>query len=790
MYLSPKESPARQREAQKARDNRAEIVKALSQGQITRRDLYKWGIFTMTGALALKNGLSPFATSAFAAVPTGTPRSPLFGAQKFSQPLPRLVVQTPTPMTRDPATGNALFTGALAGELAAKRLSYHVDFSAAGGNNNPNNPFRNPVTGRGPIEGRPGPAPFQEVFAHQRWEEFFPKVGYVMSIAPVAPNTRFHPQFPAQNPNSVWCYGTVQTSAANRTTPGTFPPPLFKGRYGEPILTRVYQNLPVNRADNGGFGRNETQVHFHNAHNGAESDGAANVHHFPGTFYDYRWSTTLARRDKINTQATDPRASGPDGNGGLVNVAGDFRELQGTMWWHDHRFFFTAENVYKGNLGMINYYSGPDRGNEGLTDGINLRLPSGSQLDSGNLDFDVNLICSDAATDQTGQLFFDIFTTDGFLGDLPLVNMAYAPFMEVLPRKYRFRILNACMSRFWKFALAGPTATAVPFQFIANDGNFVVNPILLTTLDHQGSAERYDIVVDFSRFRIGDTVRLVNQLQMRDDGRGPKNDLTLAQALAGDPNDPCIGAIAQFRVAASVPSVDVPGVTLFATSPDPSVVPNVLTEQIPVVTPVRTRLVEWGRAGNGDSRNPVTGQCTPDCPETATFPWTVRINGQAAHSMNANRISLLVPKAGEIEHWTYVNGGGGWDHPIHLHFEEGVTLNRGTDPIPATERLVRKDVWRLRSTGQRQVTFQIQFGEYGGSYVNHCHNTVHEDFALLMRIQLLSGAAGTPQAAITPTPNPTPDGVFFTTPEVLPEATAANGVVVEGTDRRGRGGGT
>jgi hypothetical protein len=50
---------------------------------------------------------------------------------------------------------------------------------------------------------------------------------------------------------------------------------------------------------------------------------------------------------------------------------------------------------------------------------------------------------------------------------------------------------------------------------------------------------------------------------------------------------------------------------------------------------------------------------------------------------------------------------------------------------------------------------------------------VHEDFALLMRIQLLSGVAGSPQAAITATPNPTPDGVVFTTPEVLPEATTS-----------------
>src|SRR5207248_1007564 len=141
-------------------------------GEITRRDLYKWGIFTTTGALALTHGLSPFARSAFAQVPTGTPRSPLFGAQKFTQRMPRLALQTPIPLTPS-GTGLdtvANFPAAL-NERPAKRLSYHTDFNNAGGNNNPNNPFRNPVTGRGPVEGRPP----GEVFAHQRWNEFFPK---------------------------------------------------------------------------------------------------------------------------------------------------------------------------------------------------------------------------------------------------------------------------------------------------------------------------------------------------------------------------------------------------------------------------------------------------------------------------------------------------------------------------------------------------------------------------------------------------------------------------------------
>jgi FtsP/CotA-like multicopper oxidase with cupredoxin domain len=759
MYLSNTASRIRQREAQRARDNRAEIVKARSIGQITRRDLMRWGLFTSSGLLLCKNGLSPFARSAYAAVPTGTPRSPLFGAQKFGQRMPRLRLQTPVAMS--PVVGNpdvAQFTGQWLSQPNAKRMSYHNDYSGYSGQDA--NPYCNPITKRGPMEGRPP----GEAYAHQRWQEFFPKVGYVMSWTQCAPGTKFHPNFPDQNPNAVWAYGTGNVGQSS------MPPPLIKGRYGEPMLARIYNNTPVKREENGGFGRNEQQLHFHNAHNGAESDGATGAHHFPGTFYDYLWSTSLARRDKINTSAADRRASGPDGKGGLINVPGDFRELQGTLWAHDHRFFFTAENVYKGNIGaMINYYSGPDRGNEELNDGVNLRLPSGKFLDSGNIDFDVNLIISDGATDRDGQYFFDIFTTDGFLGDLPLVNFAYAPFFEVLPRKYRFRILAAGMSRFWKLALADPSGRPVPFQFIANDGNLVVNPILLTSLDQQGVAERCDIVVDFSRYRPGDRIRLVNQLRMRDDGRGPQEELSLGQALAGRSDDPAIGAIMEFRVANQVESVDMPGQLLTVAnscgSNDKSRVPTVLTEQIPIVTPVRTRVVEFGRSGTGDSRDPTSGQCTPDCPETASFPWTIKINGETAHSFNANKISLLIPKPGEIEHWTYINGGGGWDHPIHLHFEEGVTMNRGDSAIPPTERLVRKDVWRLRSSGR--VQFQVQFGEYGGSYVNHCHNTVHEDFAMLFRYQLLA-AAGV-QVGVTQTPNPTPDGVFFTTPEILRE---------------------
>ena len=106
-------------------------------------------------------------------------------------------------------------------------------------------------------EGESIKATFGEFFAHQRWDEYFPKVGYVSSLAPVANDSAFHPAFPAQLPNSVWTWGEGKGGR------GINSPFMIKARYGEPILFRAYNNLPLLRTDNNGFGRNETQLHFH-----------------------------------------------------------------------------------------------------------------------------------------------------------------------------------------------------------------------------------------------------------------------------------------------------------------------------------------------------------------------------------------------------------------------------------------------------------------------------------------------------------------------------------------------
>src|SRR5919197_4464071 len=93
IWLPEKASQRRLKEAENARRNRLELLKAWSQGQVSRRELLKWGIFTMGGVLVAKSGLSPFVRSAYADnIPTGLPPSPLFGVQAFTQPMPRFDV--------------------------------------------------------------------------------------------------------------------------------------------------------------------------------------------------------------------------------------------------------------------------------------------------------------------------------------------------------------------------------------------------------------------------------------------------------------------------------------------------------------------------------------------------------------------------------------------------------------------------------------------------------------------------------------------------------------------------
>src|SRR5919199_5151341 len=266
--------------AENARKNRREIVKAHSQGQISRRDLIKMGLITGAGLLLPMNGLSPFARSAFAqsgsSIPTGMPPSPLNGVQAFTQPMPRFDV-----LPRNPVS---ILNPAPTAE-ANQTLQPVPDILGGG---------------FGPIEGRP-PGP---IWAHQQFNVFPPRVAVDVTQEGAKVNTvynpgvpsylnsginagnpfpaRFHPNLPDQDPLALWTFN------------GTLPPKLLIGRYGEPILFRHHNKLPADRNQNRGFGRHTISTHEHNGHHGAENDGFTGAFFFPGQFYDYHYPIVLA----------------------------------------------------------------------------------------------------------------------------------------------------------------------------------------------------------------------------------------------------------------------------------------------------------------------------------------------------------------------------------------------------------------------------------------------------------------------------------------------------------------
>src|SRR5205807_1157983 len=345
--------------------------------------------------------------------------------------------------------------------------------------------------GFGPIEGRP-PGP---EWAHQRWAEFPPAVAIEATQECAKTNAngnipfKFHPNLPTQGPLAMWTFN------------GTVPPKLVLGRYGEPILFRHHNKLPADVRMNGGFGRHTISTHEHNGHHGSENDGFTGAFFFPGQFYDCHWPIILAGHDTINTDATDKMAGSPDDNGGYTKVPGDWHETMSTHWFHDHMFNFTAQNVYKGNAAMFNIYSAIDRGNETIRDGVNLGLPSGSAKSWGNLDYDINLMLADKAWDSNGQLFFDIFQLDGFLGDVMTVNACYKPYFEVEARKYlEFRIIPSTKPDYSQVPgtlIPNPDLSAIPvarertFEFGRSNGTDDA-PWTVRTDGGQGLAADYN----------------------------------------------------------------------------------------------------------------------------------------------------------------------------------------------------------------------------------------------------------------------------------------------------------
>ena len=345
-------------------------------------------------------------------------------------------------------------------------------------------PIKEPVSGLSP---EPGEYPDEKEagrLPHQAWSRFPPQKFYYLKVE--EKDHEFHPELPKQK---IWGYDGI--------TPG----PTFVVKYGEPVLVRIENALPL---DHVGYGTPEISTHLHNGHTPSESDG------FPGDYYSERkCGSTLSRPGKFKDHHYPNVCSNFTG---YPDTGGDHNLALGTLWYHDHRMEFTAPNVYRGLAGFYLIFDELDCDNENDEHEGALRLPSGVGK------YDIPLVFQDRRFDSGGYLYFDQLDPEGIVGDKFLVNGKVQPFFSVERRKYRFRMLNGSPLRFYEFYLVYQGVDQ-SFLQIGNDGNLLPAPVTTTKL-RLGVAERGDLVLDFSRYPLGSKLYIVNKLEHLD-GRGP-----------------------------------------------------------------------------------------------------------------------------------------------------------------------------------------------------------------------------------------------------------------------------
>jgi spore coat protein A, manganese oxidase len=245
---------------------------------------------------------------------------------------------------------------------------------------------------------------------------------------------------------------------------GIFPAPTIEARRGRRVSVRLRNQLPA-----------PIVSHLHGGRTAPASDGYPTDLVAPGTERVYVYE---------NNQ---PAA---------------------TLWYHDHRMDFTGPQVWRGLAG---FYILRDEAEE------RLGLPSGAR--------EIPLMICDRSFGADGSLEYPSMDAElkvpgiameymgGVLGDVILVNGAPWPRLEVANVRYRFRILNASNARRYELALDPMPAGGAAFVQIGSDGGLLGAPVEHRSL-RIAPAERFDVLIDFSKFRVGSSVILA------DGGRG------------------------------------------------------------------------------------------------------------------------------------------------------------------------------------------------------------------------------------------------------------------------------
>ncbi|TME91113.1 MAG: bilirubin oxidase [Chloroflexi bacterium] len=259
-------------------------------------------------------------------------------------------------------------------------------------------------------------------------------------------------------------------------------------------------------------------VHMHGAEVPSEYDGVPDA-----------WWTPDGKRGKAYSTMvpTDPNAA---------VYCYPNRQPATTLWFHDHTLGMTRISVLSGLAGM---YLIRDQFDTGLV-GNPLGLPAGDQ--------EIELILQDRQFDTNGQWYFPDSTSKGaglngdptnplihpnwipeFFGDTIVVNGRTWPYLEVEPRRYRFRVVNGANARFFRMNLIDSTSAAAgpTIWQIGSDGGQFDRPVKPT--DHENLSrlalfmapgERADIIVDFTGLA-GKSFTLTNDAQFPYPSGGP-----------------------------------------------------------------------------------------------------------------------------------------------------------------------------------------------------------------------------------------------------------------------------
>ena len=494
-------------------------------------------------------------------------------------------------------------------------------------------------------------------------------------------------------------------------------------------------------------------THVHGAVGvGDESDGYAEAWYLPaadnipagyateGTWYDF-----FAGKAAASFGAT----WGP----GYATFQYPNANRASTIWYHDHTLGMTRLNVYAGPAGFYIIRGGPDDVVLDSRDGAPAILPGPAPNENDKFPpnktyYEIPIAIQDRSFNTDGSLFYPDtreffdeivgdFIPDGefspiwnpeFFGNMMMINGNTWPFQTVEQRRYRFRFLNGCQSRF--LILDFSQIPGVEVWAIGNEGGFLAAPVNITA-NHgnrllMGLAERADVIVDFTNVQAGNYV-LGNVGPDEPFGGG-------VPGVDFDPADPAsTGQIMQFNV---VPAL----------APDPTTPPQFL--QLPAIAPLPlatvTRplaLIEKMGMGDDTEGEPLEGPVEallgtvgPDSID-ATTPAGVWNERKWMEPVTEN------PAVGATEVWEFYNTTGD-AHPMHIHeivFEvvnrEGLLLDENDEvlePIQLDGNITPPEPWE---TGFKdtvtaypgQVTrVRAQFNT-PGQFVWHCHIVEHED---------------------------------------------------------------